>query len=84
MQVVANQARTRSVVIATNGGVVCKSVWMYTIIWKLNGHVLAGPEEYVSSYASSLPISLAWRLGQLKPIYIRFDIDFFAHYRKTN
>ncbi|KZX70406.1 competence protein ComFB [Vibrio sp. HI00D65] len=54
------------------------SVDVHNYMETLVGQVLA-TEEYVSSYTSEQLADLAClALGQLKPIYIRFDIDFLS------
>ena len=54
------------------------SVDVHNYMETLVGQVLA-TEEYVSSYTSEQLSDLAClALGQLKPIYIRFDIDFLS------
>ena len=54
------------------------SVDVHNYMETLVGQVLA-TEEYVSSYNNEQLADLAClALGQLKPIYIRFDIDFLS------
>ncbi|UPR58548.1 competence protein ComFB [Vibrio sp. ED004] len=54
------------------------SVDVHNYMETLVGHVLA-TEEYVSNYTNEQLADLAClALGQLKPIYIRFDIDFLS------
>tara|TARA_B100001059_G_scaffold102291_1_gene102036 strand:- start:714 stop:1082 length:369 start_codon:yes stop_codon:yes gene_type:complete len=54
------------------------SVDVHNYMETLVGQVLA-TEKYVSSYTSEQLADLAClALGQLKPIYIRFDIDFLS------
>ncbi|WP_210472766.1 late competence development ComFB family protein [Vibrio crassostreae] len=54
------------------------SVDVHNYMETLVGHVLS-TEEYVSSYTNEQLADLAClALGQLKPIYIRFDIDFLS------